>query len=87
MSNVIALSSHRRKRNPTATEDGCCCHGDHVCYPHRVAAVAKSLREAPSALEGDAWVMRVDVYRLLSDALAELEAITAETLPDERTAR
>lgn len=85
MSNVIHLFAAKPEPETTVS-CGCCEH--RTCYSHRVAAVAEDMRHGLEVLPDEAgrttnWlVLRSEVERLVGDALAELDAITAETLPN-----
>lgn len=81
---VISFSAKKAELRPTA---GCGCFGEYVCYPHRVVAAAEVLRSLPDDLDGDAFVMRGDVRRLTEVVLSQLDAIAADSLPDERNVR
>lgn len=87
MSNVVALSSHRAKRKPTVTEQPCCCHGDYVCFPHRVAEAARIMRQDMAATRAEGRTSMGRYFGTCEAVLPILEAIVAETLPDERSAR
>lgn len=78
LADVISFSAKKAELRPPAA---CACCGDKVCYPHRVAAAADVLRSLPDDLDGDAWVMRGDVRRLAAVVLAQLDAITTDSLP------
>lgn len=83
LAEVIPLFSACDPRGTAA----CGCTLDRTCYSHRIADAADRLRVLPDEVEGDAWVARGDLRRAVEAVLYELDAVTAETLPDERTVR
>lgn len=81
---VVFLDSHRRKPEPTVTERSCCCHSDYVCFPHRIDEAARILREDMAATRAEGRVSMGRYFGTCEAVLPLLEAIVAETLPDER---
>ena len=81
--NVVPLFSQDRNSTPGVR---CGCRPGAVCYPHRLTNAA-DLARAELASQTDWLLRRSEVERITGDLLAVLDAIAAECLPDERTAR
>lgn len=86
---VISLDSQRLKCRPTPGCRGCEVRMDHTrCYPHQLAALAARLRADQVKHAGDLLIPAQDLSETWSEALAVLDAITAECLtPTGRTAQ
>lgn len=83
---VVSLASHRRRAQAAATCRACRPEQGFVCYPHQLAALADRVRATRDDLDG-LLVEREVVEQVAADVLAVIARVTADYLPDERTAR
>lgn len=83
---VVSLASHRRRAQTAATCRACRPERGFVCYPHQLAALADRVRATRDDLDG-LLVDREVVEQVAADVLAVIARVTADYLPDERTAR
>jgi hypothetical protein len=86
---VVNLESQRRKREQTAAvkPTSCSCHGEYICYPHRIAEAARILRVDLAAARSEGRVSVTRFTGTVEAVLPILDAILAECLPTEAGAR